>query len=167
MKLFTVNKNINGWWNLLTINISLTCDNFFFSNSFLSVPRPTLGHSQGDSLTNPMLITAFVHILPEGHQEPRSKVGSLSPAKHLADFEPGTFRLLMQRLNPPGHSPQIEILDYICRYLAIKHWCVCCLWGHLVNKDHQTFQLSGNHYTEHNRTVNLVSYQIPIVIFNR
>ena len=32
--------------------------NFFF-NCYLAVPRPTLGHSRGDSLTNPMLITVF------------------------------------------------------------------------------------------------------------
>ena len=31
---------------------------FFFFNCYLGVPRPTLGHSQGDSLTNLMLITA-------------------------------------------------------------------------------------------------------------
>ena len=32
---------------------------FFFFNCYLADPRPTLGHSQGDSLTNQMLITAF------------------------------------------------------------------------------------------------------------
>ena len=42
----------------------------FFFNCYLAVPWPTLDHSQGDSLTNPMLITAFVHIRPEGHREP-------------------------------------------------------------------------------------------------
>ena len=31
----------------------------FFFNCYLAAPLPTLGHSQGDSLTNPMLITAF------------------------------------------------------------------------------------------------------------
>ena len=48
---------------------------FFFFNCYLAVPRPTLGHSQGDSLTNPMLITAYVHIWPEGHRESRNRVG--------------------------------------------------------------------------------------------
>ena len=65
---------------------------FFFFNCYLAVPQPTLGHSQGDSLTNLMLITASVHVRPEGHQEPRNEVGSLRPAEHLAGFEPGTFR---------------------------------------------------------------------------
>ena len=32
---------------------------FFFINCYLAVPRPTLAHTRGDSLTNPMLITAF------------------------------------------------------------------------------------------------------------
>ena len=74
--------------------ISLKIQDIFF-NCYLAVPQPTLDHSQGDSLTNPMLITAFVHIRPEGHREPRNEVGSLSPAKRLAGFEPGTFRFLI------------------------------------------------------------------------
>ena len=53
----------------------------FFFNCYLAVPQPTLSHSQGDSLTNPMLITAFVHVRPEGHREPRNEVGSLYPAE--------------------------------------------------------------------------------------
>ena len=78
---------------------------FFFFNCYLAVPWPTLGHSQGDSLPNPMLIIAYVHIRPKGHREPRNEVGSLSPAERLAGFEPGTFRFLFQCLNPLGHSP--------------------------------------------------------------
>ena len=35
-------------------------------------PRLTLGHFQGDSLTNPMLITAFYLCRLEGHREPRN-----------------------------------------------------------------------------------------------
>ena len=31
----------------------------YIFNCYLAAPRPTLGHSRGDSLTNPMLITAF------------------------------------------------------------------------------------------------------------
>ena len=42
----------------------------FLFNCYLAAARPTLGHSQGDSFTNPMLITAFVHIRPEDHREP-------------------------------------------------------------------------------------------------
>ena len=64
---------------------------FFFFNCYLAVPRPTLGHSQGDSLTNLMLITTFVQVRPEGHREPRNKVGALSLAEHLVGFELGTF----------------------------------------------------------------------------
>ena len=62
-----------------------------FFSCYLAVPRPTLGHSQGDSLTNLILITAFVHVRPEGHWEPGNKVGSLSSDKYLAGFELGTF----------------------------------------------------------------------------
>ena len=54
-----------------------------------------------------MLITAFVHILPEGYREPRNEVGSVSPVERLVGFESGTFRFFLLRLNPLGHSPQI------------------------------------------------------------
>ena len=43
----------------------------------------SLGHSQVDSLTNPMLIAAFWRYRTESHWEPRNKVGSISPFKHL------------------------------------------------------------------------------------
>ena len=49
----------------------------------------------------------FVYIRPEGHREPRNEVGSLSPAERLADFEPGTFRFLLQCLNPLGQKVKI------------------------------------------------------------
>ena len=45
-----------------------------------------------------------LHFQPQGHREPRNKVGSQSPAEHLVGFEPGTFRFLLQHLNPLGHS---------------------------------------------------------------
>ena len=82
----------------------------FFFNCYLAVPRPTLGYSQGDSLTNLMLITAFVHVRPEGHREPRSEVGSLSPAERPAGFAPGTFQFWLQHLKPLGHSPLLLLL---------------------------------------------------------
>ena len=61
----------------------------FFCNCYLAVPLPTLGHSRGDSLTKPMLITSF-----STSSSPRSPgaSGSLSPAEYLVGFEPGTFR---------------------------------------------------------------------------
>ena len=54
----------------------------------LPVPLPTLGHSQGDSFTNPILITAFAQVRPKSHWEPPSEVGSINPAELLAGFEP-------------------------------------------------------------------------------
>ena len=65
---------------------------YIFLNCYLAVRRPTLGHSQGGSLTNPMLITAFVQVRTKGHWEPHNEVGSLTPAECLAGFELGTFR---------------------------------------------------------------------------
>ena len=57
----------------------------------LAFPRPNLGHSQGESLTNPMLIIVLYLCRPEGLREPCNEVGSLSLAEDLAGFEPGTF----------------------------------------------------------------------------
>ena len=64
----------------------------FSFNYYLVVTRPMLGHSQKGSLTNPMLITAFEQVRPEGHREPRSEAGYLTPAERLVGFEPGTFK---------------------------------------------------------------------------
>ena len=64
----------------------------------MAAPQPTLDHSQRDSPTNPILITAFVVQL-EGHQEPHNKVVSLSPAEYLPRFELGNFRFWLQPLN--------------------------------------------------------------------
>ena len=53
----------------------------------------TLGHSQGESLTNPILITAFVQFQSEGQRKACNEVASLSPAECLVGFESGTLRL--------------------------------------------------------------------------
>ena len=37
---------------------------------------------------------------PKGHREPHNEVGSLSLAERLVGFELGTFRFLLQCLNP-------------------------------------------------------------------
>ena len=50
----------------------------FFFNCYLAVPLPTLGHSRGDSLTKPMLITSFS--TSSSRRSPGAS-GSLSPAE--------------------------------------------------------------------------------------
>ena len=52
---------------------------------------PMASHYRGGSLNHPIIITCVLNIQPEGHREPRSKVGSLSPAEYLLGFEPGAF----------------------------------------------------------------------------
>ena len=37
-------------------------------NCYLAVSQPTMGHSRGESLTNPMLIMPFPQFCPEGHR---------------------------------------------------------------------------------------------------
>ena len=48
----------------------------------------------------------ILHFWPEGHWEPRSEVGSLSLAERLVRFWTGILPILIQRLDPLGHSPQ-------------------------------------------------------------
>ena len=67
--------------------------NFFF-NFYLAAPWLLLDHEQhiqGNSLTNPILITRFYLCQLEGHQESRSKIGFLDTAKCLVGFESRTF----------------------------------------------------------------------------
>ena len=51
---------------------------------------------RGGSLTHLMLIAVALHLRPEGHQGPcneaASEAGPISPAEHVVEFEPGTFR---------------------------------------------------------------------------
>ena len=82
-----------------------------FFNCYLAAPKPTLDRSQGDSLTKLMLITAFYLCRPEDHLEPRSEVGSLSPAKRLAGFEPGTFQLLTLKFLKSLTNNEIEMFE--------------------------------------------------------
>ena len=78
---------------------------FIFCNWYLAAPQPTLNHSQGDSLTDRVLITAFWLFRSEVHREPPNEVGFLSSAKRRVGFEQGTFQFQSQRLIPlPGHS---------------------------------------------------------------
>ena len=79
-------------------SVLLFCFVLLFFNCYLAVPRPTLGHYWGTaSLTQ--CNHCVLHFWPEGHREPRNKVGSLSPAKCLMGFEPGTLRFFLQCLN--------------------------------------------------------------------
>ena len=50
----------------------------------------------------------LLHIRPKGHRKAHDKVGSLSLAKCLLGFEPGTFWFWSQCLNPLGLSPLCE-----------------------------------------------------------
>ena len=43
-----------------------------FFQHYLAAPRSTSGHSRGNSLTNPNLITAIVKFQPEVHWKPRN-----------------------------------------------------------------------------------------------
>ena len=70
--------NFNEWFLLNFSLIGLVLGghdfvkwNWLFFNCYLADPQPTLGHFQGDSHTNPMLITAFLS------NSTRSSLGAL------------------------------------------------------------------------------------------
>ena len=56
---------------------------FLYFYYYLALPRPTLGHYRGDSLTHPMLITEFYNFGPKFTRSTRKGVGSLCPAESL------------------------------------------------------------------------------------
>ena len=78
---FSVHKLI-GWdpanIYLFKVNSRILEKRVIFFNCCLAAPRSTLGHTQGDSLTNCILI-----ILTRRLPEPRNEVESLSPAERL------------------------------------------------------------------------------------
>ena len=62
----------------------------------LTAPWPTLCHCWGDSLNNPMLITAYYSCLTwRSLGALYSKIGSQRSAKHLVAFELGSFQFSM------------------------------------------------------------------------
>ena len=92
---------------------------WYFLNCYLAAPLPTLGHYRGGSLTQLMLITCVLHTLPEGHQEPCNKVGSIRLAEHLVGFEPGTFWFWSQHFNSLLLR-EVDIISIIIKTSGIK-----------------------------------------------
>ena len=88
-----------------------------------------MGHSQGDSLTNLMLITTFVQVQPEGHQEPRNKVGALSLAEYLAGFELGTFWYCQTCMQQAAVIINYWLKMFTLRNTAEKHLILCRTLG--------------------------------------
>ena len=58
-----------------SILISKAASMDFFFNFYLAVPWLTLGHYQGDSLTQLMLINAYLQYQPEGHWSLEKRLG--------------------------------------------------------------------------------------------
>ena len=83
----------------------------------MPAPWPTFDHSQGDSLTNLVLITSFDRFRPKGYWESCNKFGSLIPAENLVEFKPGTFWFWLQLLNPLGHLWRLRLWrHYFCSW---------------------------------------------------
>ena len=81
----------------------------------MAVSQPTLGHSQGDSLTNLKLITAFVEVRLEGHQEPCNEEGL-----HWGNVKQKLFMHIVAYSEILRHIPTYsEIFRHIPAYLGI------------------------------------------------
>ena len=94
----------------------------FVLNCYLAAPQPTLGHYRQDSLTHPMLITAFYIFNPV---VTRNFIMSLiSLVECLVEFEPRTFRFLLQCLNWLGHSPHKWFTRYILLMTCYLSWII-------------------------------------------
>ena len=78
---------------------------YFFSLLFGCL-RPTVGHYQGDSLNQLMLILSFINCRSKVHWDPYSEAGSLSPPQCLVGIGPEP-PILTQHLHQLGHSPQL------------------------------------------------------------
>ena len=78
---------------------------FFFKKLLFGCPTAKFGPLSRGQPYSPDVNHCVLHFRPEGQLEPRNEVGSLSPAKRLVGFALGTFRFLLERLNPLDHSP--------------------------------------------------------------
>ena len=76
---------------------------FFFLSATWLTHGQLFGQSRGDIFTHPILIIVYANFRPKS--QPCNEVGSLIPDGRLVGFEVGTFRFLLQCLNPLGHSP--------------------------------------------------------------
>ena len=65
---------------------------YLFLLSTIKLLYKQLLASLGDSFTNWLLTTAYLHQFFESHWDPYIIVGSLSPVKCSARFQPGTFQ---------------------------------------------------------------------------
>ena len=91
---------------------------FFYFNCYLAAPQSIIGHYWGDSLTHPILVTAFSHFWPKGHREPRNEVESINSAARQVGFEPGAFRFWLRRLNSLGHPVGSECTLWCTLWLS-------------------------------------------------
>ena len=89
----------------ISLRIRSECRKKSFLQLLFGCPTANFGPLSRGQTHSPDVNHCVLRLRPEGHREPCSEVESLSPAERLVGFEPGTFRFLLQRSNPLGHSP--------------------------------------------------------------
>ena len=91
-------------WNVASLSLFYG----YFFNCYLAVPQPTSGHSQGDSLTNSMLITAFWFTLtwgsPEAYYFGRYSSELAQLGFHFLILEGGLLVILIDSMTFCHHS---------------------------------------------------------------
>ena len=82
---------------------------------YLAAPQPTLGLlSRGQDHSpnvNYCVLSTFNMKAIRNHE---NEVGSLSPAKHLVGFEPGTLQFFHKTLTQKATLPNLEPIQYKC-----------------------------------------------------
>ena len=74
----------------------------------------TYGHCWGGSITNLILITAFLLLISlEANWESQNEVGFQSPTKHIMDFERGSFWFSVWCLKPTRPLPPNHVQGYM------------------------------------------------------
>ena len=91
-------------WNLCFYSV-LSLVAIFFQLLF-GCPLANFGSLLRGQPHSPDVNLCVLHFWPEGHRELHIEVGSLSPGECLVGNELGTFRFLLQHLNPLGYFPE-------------------------------------------------------------
>ena len=66
--------------------------------------------------------SVYVSFLPKGHWKPHNKIGSLNPAEHLVEFEPGTFRFAHNALTLLACTFTMHDISIYPCYLNVIYW---------------------------------------------
>ena len=107
----------------------------------MAAPRQILGHYREDSQPHsPDVNHCVLHFRPENYRESRKEVWTQSPVERLVGFAPATFRFLLQRLNPLGHSI-LQLKPATSLKVTLLHEC----FSRFLNCKNGTYSRNASH----------------------